>query len=214
MRSIQNCVPKDLAPGESAVQAKAKRLISRTLRTLARYGGVMPLKPCKKATRRCLKDRYDEIMAELLGLGYTEDAAADGAGAAYLFGQELLKSDLVCQLSPEHRAGVVWTTSIEVADGHSWQSSPHSRLRFEPPFPVEEDDGGLAEWLAAGVRKQLATLTPRQQLIVEERIYHGRTLAEIGKVLGITTSSVYAQEQAALKRLRIACSDLFQISGR
>ena len=52
------------------------------------------------------------------------------------------------------------------------------------------------------ITKVLLTLSPREERVIRERFFHGKTLEEVGQQFSITRESIRKYEARALRKLR------------
>ena len=52
------------------------------------------------------------------------------------------------------------------------------------------------------ITKVLLTLSPREERVIRERFFHGKTLEEVGQQFSITSESIRKYEARALRKLR------------
>ena len=83
-----------------------------------------------------------------------------------------------------------------------------SKYKKEPfeSFETLEDTYEMPEVLDFEVKdaitQVLSTLTPREERVIRERFFHGKTLEEVGQQFSITSESIRKYEARALRKLR------------
>ncbi len=110
--------------------------------------------------------------------------------------------------TPEAIAAVL---DLSLAEVEAAIASSSPRAGVEAAAVVADGRPGVEELIDAGeraraVRRAVASLPPRERLVVERRhlAEEPETLAEVGRRLGVSRERVRQIEQAGLERLRVA----------
>ena len=83
-----------------------------------------------------------------------------------------------------------------------------AKYKKEPfeSFETLEDTYEMPEVLDFEIKNAitqvLSTLTPREERVIRERFFHGKTLEEVGQQFSITRESIRKYEARALRKLR------------
>lgn len=161
----------------------------------------MPLSPRPDASMECLFGRLHRIHALLVHRGFSDAVASRAVEEVLEVGRQAINSGKAASMSPEQRAGWLWTLAKRAALRAAKKEVPRVSLTYDPPdYRLPAVDHHRPSAIA--VRRAIARLPAQQRTAVTLCILLGLTRRQAAREMGIKVSTVCCSLRAAFTRLR------------